>query len=272
MSRQSHPLLLELERIERLAWADLAAVAPTQLAQDIGLQTAQIHHAFFFMASRIPQVQFNWLSGAGLNGDDGRSISEAVGRFRGAGQLTFFIQLPPGPHVDQCVACARAEGLEEHPLAWAKFHRTTADAPVVTTTLVVREIGAGERDLFTATAIAGFGMPAPMGAWLGQLVGREHWHTYVSFAGDQPVGAAALYVRGEFAWLGIGATRPEARKQGSQSALLARRLADAAKLGARHAATETGVPQPGQPAPSYSNILKAGFSVAYVRPNWSEPQ
>ena len=31
------------------------------------------------------------------------------------------------------------------------------------------------------------------------------------------------------------------------------------------------VPQPGQPAPSYTNILKAGFTVAYVRPNWTEP-
>jgi hypothetical protein len=52
--------------------------------------------------------------------------------------------------------------------------------------------------------------------------------------------------------------------------LMASRIADAAKYGAKHAATETGVPQPGQPAPSYANILKAGFEVAYVRPNWAE--
>jgi hypothetical protein len=41
-------------------------------------------------------------------------------------------------------------------------------------------------------------------------------------------------------------------------------------VGAKHATTETGVPQPGQPAPSHSNILKSGFAVAYVRPNWTE--
>ena len=79
-----------------------------------------------------------------------------------------------------------------------------------------------------------------------------------------------MYVRGE-SWLGIGATKPDMRKQGSQSALLARRVADAAKFDARHATTETDVPLANHAAPSYHNILKAGFNVAYVRPNWAEP-
>jgi hypothetical protein len=271
MSDQPHPFMLEIEAIERAAWADLAAVAPPAVAQAIGLQTAAIGAAFFFMATRIAQLQFNWLSGAGLNGDDGHSISEAVRRFRAAGQREFIIQLPPGPNLDACIARAAAAGLVEHPLAWAKFHRTTAHAPEINTPLTIREVGPEERDLFAATAIAGFGMPSPMAAWLAQLTGRPHWHTYVTLAGAEPAGAAASYVRGDHAWLGIGATRPQMRKRGSQSALLARRLADAARLGARHATTETGAPQPGQPAPSYANILKAGFEVAYVRRNWSEP-
>jgi hypothetical protein len=32
--------------------------------------------------------------------------------------------------------------------------------------------------------------------------------------------AAALYVDGEMAWLGIGATKPDVRRRGGQSALL----------------------------------------------------
>src|SRR6266516_6747105 len=54
-------------------------------------------------------------------------------------------------------------------------------------------------------------------------------------------------------------------RKGGQSALLERRIADAAKYGARHTVAETGVPQQGQPAPSYRNILGCGFAVAYVR-------
>jgi len=264
-----HPLLLELERVERAAWEDLARVAPAQFAQASGLEAAEIHHAFFFMASRIPVFQFNWLSGTGLNGDDGSSIARAVSRFRAAGQSKFFIQIPPGPNADPCMRAARAAGLNPYPLAWAKFHRETIGACAANTELRLREVQSDERDVFAATAVAGFGMPPSMSNWLREIVGRPHWHAYVTFDGDASVGAGALYVDGAFAWLGIGATKPEARKRGSQSALLARRLADAAKLGARHAVTETGAPQEGQPAPSYSNIRKAGFAVAYVRPNWT---
>ena len=69
--------------------------------------------------------------------------------------------------------------------------------------------------------------------------------------------------------LGAGATKPEARKRGAHSALLAGRIEAAYRAGARYVVTETGVPQAGQPAPSYKNILAAGFAVAYVRPNWA---
>jgi hypothetical protein len=270
MSTQAHPMELQIERIEREAWADLAAAAPGPLAQGIGLQTAPVGGAFLFMASRLAQFQFNWLSGAGLNGDDGRSIAAAVKRFRDAGQHKFFIQIPPGPRTDECSALAGAAGLKPHPLAWAKFYRSTAAVPDVATGLTVRAIGSHERDLFSTTAIAGFGMPRPMAAWLSQLVGRPRWHTYVTFSDGEPAGAAAMYVHGEFAWFGVSASKPDMRKRGSQRALLARRLKDAAALGAKHATTETGVPQEGQAAPSYSNILKSGFTVAYVRPNWAE--
>jgi hypothetical protein len=265
------PSMEQLERIEREAWTDLARVMPAPLAQGIGLHTADIGSAYLFMASKVPQFQFNWLSGAGLNGDDGSSIDEAVKVFRDAGQRKFIIQIPPGPRAADCGRHAAALGLKEHALAWAKFQRATDASLRADTALEIREVGAAERSVFAATAVAGFGMPPAMAAWLEPLAGRTNWHTYVSFANGEPAGAAAMYVRGELAWLGIGATKPALRKHGSQSALLARRIADAAKLGARHATTETGVPQAGQPAPSYNNILKAGFSVAYVRANWAEP-
>jgi GNAT superfamily N-acetyltransferase len=265
----ARPLLAELERIERAAWEDLARVAPASFAQAIGLEAAEIHHAFFLMASRIPVFQFNWLAGTGLNGDDGSSIAEAVSRFRAAEQSKFIIQIPPGPNANACERAAHDAGLRPHPLAWAKFHRGTSGAPVSNTALRVREVEAQERDLFAATAVCGFGMPPAMASWLSEIVGRPRWHVYVTDDGNVPMGAGALYVEDDFAWLGIGATRPEARRRGSQSALLARRLADAAKFGARHAVTETGVPQEGYAAPSYANILRAGFSVAYIRPNWA---
>lgn len=271
MSNPVHPLLFDIERIERHAWKDLLRVFPPALGQAIGLQTLEIHHALFLMANRIPQYQFNWLHGAGLEGDEGQSIAPAVQRFRAGQQRKFFIQIAPGPHALACADQAREQGLVEHPLAWAKFVRSTAKPPAADSPFEIREAGIEDADLFAATAIGGFGMPAPMAAWLVEIVTRPKWHTYIAYYEGTPAGAAALYVDGDFAWLGIGATLPAMRKRGGQSSMIARRIADAARYGAKYAVTETGVPQAGQPAPSYTNIRKAGFEVAYDRANWAEP-
>ena len=95
-------------------------------------------------------------------------------------------------------------------------------------------------------------MQTPMSQWLREIVGRPGWHCFVSVVGGETAGPGALFVEGEYAWLGIGATKPEARRRGAHSALLARRIEAARDYGARLAVTETGVPQMGEIAPSYT--------------------
>jgi hypothetical protein len=260
-----------LERIERQAWRDLSAAAPPDFAAQVGLETHELGEALMLIASRIPLFQFNWLSGAGLDGADADPIAAAVARFGDAGQRKFFVQIPPSPNAGRLEAQARAAGLAPHPLAWVKFERETRDPPRVEAKLTIREVGGAERDLFAATAVAGYGLPPSMAKWLREIVGRSGWACYVSFADDQPAGAGALFVDEDAAWLGIGATKPAFRRRGGQSALIARRLADAARRGARFAVTEGAVPQPDEPAPSLRNILAAGFRAAYVRSNWAFP-
>jgi hypothetical protein len=80
-----------------------------------------------------------------------------------------------------------------------------------------------------------------------------------------------MYVSGDRAWLGIGALQAGARRKGGQGALLARRIVDGLARGARWFATETGKPLPGEPHPSFSNIQRAGFEIAYERANWMLP-
>jgi hypothetical protein len=260
-----------LERIEREAWRDLAAAAPADFAPRVGLEARELGRALMLMASRAAVFQFNWLSGAGLDGADADAIPAAVARFRDAGQRKFFVQIPPSPNAGRLEAQARAAGLAPHPLAWTKFERETRDPPRVETSLSVHEVGGDARDLFAATVVAGYGLPPPIADWLREIVGRRGWSCYVCFADEEPAGAGALFVDEDAAWLGVGATKSAFRRRGGQSALIARRLADAARRGARFAVTETAVPQPGEPAPSHRNILAAGFRAAYVRPNWAFP-
>jgi GNAT superfamily N-acetyltransferase len=114
-----------------------------------------------------------------------------------------------------------------------KFERETRDPPRVEATLTIHEVGGAERDLFAATAVAGYGVAPPIAAWLREIVGRPGWSCYVCFADDEPAGAGALFVDEDAAWLGIGATKPAFRRRGGQSALIARRLADAARRALR---------------------------------------
>ena len=260
-----------LERIEREAWRDLAAVAPPAFAASVGLELHEFGAALMLMAARISVFQFNWLSGAGLDGADDDAIPAAVARFRAAGQRKFFVQIPPSPRAAHLEAQARAAGLAPHPLAWVKFERETRAAPQVETSLTIREVGGDQRDLFAATVAAGFGMPPAMASWLREIVGRPGWSCFVSFADEEPAGAGAMFVAEDAAWLGVGATKPAFRRRGGQSALLARRIAEAARRDARFVVTETAAPQPGEPAPSHRNILAAGFRAAYARPNWALP-
>lgn len=227
--------------------------------------------AYFLMARHLPAYQFNWLAGAGLDPWERGGVPAAVAAFRSAGQRKFFIQIPPSVHAREVEQQAREAGLVSHPLAWAKFRRATSATPQVPTDLEIREIDATHAEAFAATVTAGFGMPPTLSVWLKGIVGLPGWHCYLSYAGSEPAGAGALFVAGNHAWIGIGATRPELWRRGGHRALLARRIAHAARHGARLVVTETGVPQGDQPSPSYRNICSVGCNVAYVRPNWASP-
>ena len=86
-----------------------------------------------------------------------------------------------------------------------------------------------------------------------------------------PVGSGALFLGRGLGWLGFGGIRPGHRGRGGQAALFAARIAAGRDAGCRGFVTETGAPLPGEPAPSFDNILRAGFSVAYHRPNLRRP-
>jgi len=66
----------------------------------------------------------------------------------------------------------------------------------------------------------------------------------------------------------VAGTLPAFRRRGGQGAIMARRIRDAVQLGCRWVITETGEDLPDRPNPSYHNMLRAGFSLAYQRPNY----
>ncbi|MBI5291576.1 MAG: hypothetical protein HY872_06850 [Chloroflexi bacterium] len=99
-------------------------------------------------------------------------------------------------------------------------------------------------------------------------MGQPGWHHYLAFAGEKPASAAAMFVSGEVGWYGFAGTLKTYRKRGGQGALLARLIEDGRALGCQRFVAETGEDTPEDPNPSYRNMLRSGFQLAYLRRNY----
>jgi GNAT superfamily N-acetyltransferase len=104
--------------------------------------------------------------------------------------------------------------------------------------------------------------------WQASTVGRPRWTHYLASLEGLPVGCAAMFVDGDTALFSFAGTLETHRGRGIQSALIARRMRDAAQLGCAWAVVETAEDRPEKPAPSYRNLRRLGFELLYLRPNW----
>jgi GNAT superfamily N-acetyltransferase len=164
--------------------------------------------------------------------------------------------------------------LERHGFArdygWMKFSRGVSPRQARSELRVVGVAPERAED-FARVVAGGYGMPAWTMPLAANVVGRPGWSCYVAYADDTPAGAGALFTHDGVGWLGFGATLPEFRGRGAQSAILAARIEDARRQGCSLVVTETGELQEGRPSSSYRNILRAGFREAGVRPNYRAP-
>jgi GNAT superfamily N-acetyltransferase len=117
--------------------------------------------------------------------------------------------------------------------------------------------------------VAGYGPGVLPRWWFAAPVGAQGWCHFVARLDGHPVGAAALRVGGEAAWLGFAATRPEARGQGVQRALVGQRLLTAEQAGCSIAVSETVAATGTELHPSHRNLEALGFRLAYQRWTWT---
>lgn len=257
-----------VEFAEAAACADMMHAAPHDF-RCVGETAAG---GWLLEAPSIDMLLFNRVLGCGLTAPVARdSLITLVARLRSSGHQNFGVQVSPSalpPEVPEWLA---AEGLLPRD-RWTKVIRDAEPATPVRTELRIEPVERRDASVFATVAISGFGMPVEWQPWLAALVGRPQWHTYVAYAGSEPVGAAALYVHRDVGWLGVASTLPAARRRGAQGALMARRIEDGRALGCRWFVTETGEETSERPNPSFRNMLRAGFQVAYHRQNYMPPK
>jgi GNAT superfamily N-acetyltransferase len=137
------------------------------------------------------------------------------------------------------------------------------------TDMRVEPVGPGDVREWASTTLQGFGMPEEGLAEM-MVASAEHpgFRPFAVWHDDRIVACANLFVHGEVASLNSGATLPDFRNRGAQSALLAARAKEAANAGCHWLVAETGQPAEGERNPSLNNMLRAGLRPLYVRQNW----
>lgn len=276
----------------------MSIVREDALDADVGywLEMAEVHATRDYFAAAIEGMPGNPLRlatrdiGGGvavtLGGEDGHpffsrtlglgierpateaDLDEVIAFYAEHERTTVAIPIAPQAEPPELVGWAAARGFPES-RRWPKLWRTLAILPdPPPTALRIEPIGPDLADAFADIVMAAFDFDDTLRPMLPPLVSRPGWHHYLGFDGDQPVATGAMYLRGDIAWLGYGATLESHRGRGGQSAVFHRRLSDARDRACRLAITETGPDTPEEPNPSFHNMLRLGFEVGYHRPNF----
>lgn len=204
---------------------------------------------------------------AGLGTDHPATVAELEAAIEAMGDVTFYVSLEPAARPDEIATWLTDRGFEPG-WGWMRFTRDNSPAPAVSTSLAVREIGSDHAAEFADIQRVAYGLPDAVDEVLRGLVSTPGWTCWIGFDGDVPAAAGALFVDGDAAYFGLGATLPEHRGKGGQGAIFAARIDRARALGCTSLVTETGERRDELPSNSYRNILRFGFAEADVLQNW----
>lgn len=271
-------LIAALETAETNAFADLYAATPAGVATDLGLSITTIGDASIMAVNAIDVLALNRVVGLGIEGEPSDEhlsrVLDAIGR---TGSPRLFVQVAPLNGYDSVGTRLEARGLR-HYNNWMRLRRDltnlealpppSADQRAARTPIEVHQIDADQAGIFGRIVAGAFGYPPPLVPLSGQVVGRPHWHHYLAYDGETPIAAAAMYVNDQAAWFGFAGTDAAHRGRGGQHALVTRRLKDAAEAGCRWVSVETAEDTITRDAPSFRNLRRFGFEVAYKRPNY----
>ena len=257
------------EMAEAIAWREMIAAVQESGDTTLGADWAEVGGAVAFGLRGIDVAFFNRVVGLGVaRPATPEDVAEVDAFYRDRGIAWSVVQIAEHAQPAELVGWVEAGGWSRS-RRWPKLWRSLdGDLPEAHTDLRIERIGPDRAADYERIVLTAFEMTPELGPIATATIGRQGWTHYLGFDGDVPVSAGSTYVTADVAWLGFGSTLESHRGRGGQSAMFARRLADARTAGCTLAITETGEDLPEEPNPSLRNMIRAGFEVAYVRQNW----
>ncbi|HET7510491.1 MAG TPA: GNAT family N-acetyltransferase [Solirubrobacterales bacterium] len=259
-----------LDRAERRFWREIWESVPNEVAGERGIVLRQFGQVQAQVVRDLPEARMlNLVLGAAEDAERGGEGLGAAAAWSAEQGVASYVPVTPGLAGTAAAERWLRENGFEPGYSWMKFvrdaHPPRFPAPEG---VEVSEVTSPDEEPFGMIAATGFGMYPWAADFFAHLPGRESWRCYVAKVDGGAQGCGAMLIDEGIAEFGIGATLEAARGRGCQTALLRRRILDAAEAGCHTLFVETGERVPDRPSASYRNILRAGFAEAYLRPNW----
>jgi hypothetical protein len=256
------------EFVEACAWEDYYLAAPEYIQWEQGLHIDHLGSALVLSLTRSDDPFYSRVLGLGLvEPVEEWMIDELMEYIFDTGTKYFTVHICPQTQPDDVHDWLRWRGFwqaDRH----AKFIYDNPHPKLYTGDLRIELTGADYADAFAFVTTQAFGIQDYIFPWMKACVGRPNWYHYTAWDDYQPIAAGALYVCGEIGWLGHGSTLPSHRRRGAQAAILSRRLEDGLAAGCKWFISDTKEDTPEDPSPSYRNMLRNGFKLAYYRWNY----
>lgn len=198
----------------------------------------------------------------GLWPEDADRVVEIAAGYRERGVRAWF-EPAPCKRFEELANALRAAGAGQ-----VGFHTVVYGAASERPLPGVVEIdGTPDPELFADVLLRGHGVPEGARVRDRASVARwaelDAWRLYLARVDGEPAGAALLSLDADIGYLANASTLPEYRRRGVQTALIARRIEDAAAAGCD--AVCSGAPFG---SPSQRNLQRAGLQVAYTKAVW----
>lgn len=264
------------EQTEIGAYVDFVTGAPAPVRESLGIGSRRLGGASALAIREDPSPFFNRAGGFGA---DEPVTSDALAqtcqfyREQGVAQAAFMIAPPLLPPDWAAIAHKwdLTEGGRQVKLGCATETALSAADGVAALDpgLRVGPVASHQAHEWATVMMTVFGRATPgMIDIAASCVGRPNWRQYAVWDDERIIAVGSVFLNGTCADMFGGATVPEGRGRGAQSALLTVRARAALAAGCRWLVAETGAEGEGEHNTSLHNMRRTGFEPLYERTTW----
>ena len=263
LSKQKIAEIVETAQLE--LWKQFFEDCSPAFKQKMGIQTHTFGGASATMMGSYPTLFYNRVLGLGIQQPATEAMLDEIIELYSQHELSLRIPLSPYAQPGDLPTWLKDRGFK-HTGNLAKMIRGNEPPPRIETDLRVQRVDESDAAQFGAIFARAFEWPDWSAQMAEEMIRMGIVYSYMAYDGDVPAATGVLHVSGDVGGLYHAATLPEFRRRGAQGAIMARRIQDGIDSGCHWFSTETFKGKPESPNPSFHNMLRTGFELAYMRP------